>query len=43
MDARTAEFLEHVQAGGQVEATDWFPDEYGRVSSSSSRCTRTRS
>ncbi|HZO49060.1 MAG TPA: 1,2-phenylacetyl-CoA epoxidase subunit PaaA, partial [Gaiellaceae bacterium] len=28
MDARTQEFLEHVQAGGQVEATDWMPDEY---------------
>ncbi len=21
-------FIEHVQAGGQVEATDWMPDEY---------------
>ena len=28
MDARTAEFLEHVQTGGQVEATDWLPDDY---------------
>ncbi len=28
MDARTQEFLEHVQAGGQVESTDWLPDEY---------------
>jgi ring-1,2-phenylacetyl-CoA epoxidase subunit PaaA len=27
-DARTQEFLEHVQAGGQVEAGDWLPDEY---------------
>ena len=30
MDGRTQEFLEHVQAGGQVEATDWMPDEYRR-------------
>ena len=22
------EFLEYVQSGGQVEATDWMPDEY---------------
>ena len=28
MDARTAEFLEHVQAGGLVETRDWMPDEY---------------
>ena len=28
MDARTQGFLEYVQAGGQVEATDWMPDEY---------------
>jgi len=21
-------FLEYVQAGGQVEATDWLPDDY---------------
>jgi ring-1,2-phenylacetyl-CoA epoxidase subunit PaaA len=28
MDARTREFLEYVQSGGQVEATDWLPDEY---------------
>ena len=28
MDARTQEFLAHVQDGGQVEATDWLPDEY---------------
>jgi len=27
-DTRTQEFLEYVQAGGQVEATDWMPDEY---------------
>lgn len=30
MDTRTQEFLEHVQSGGQVEATDWLPDEYRR-------------
>src|SRR6476620_2859631 len=28
MDARTEEFLAYVQAGGQVEATDWLPEEY---------------
>src|SRR5216117_3284085 len=28
MDTRTTEFLEYVQSGGQVEATDWLPDEY---------------
>ena len=28
MDTRTQEFLEHVQSGGQVETTDWMPDEY---------------
>ena len=28
MDARTTEFLEYVQSGGQVEAGDWLPDEY---------------
>src|ERR1700709_402469 len=28
MDARTEEFLAHVQDGGQVESTDWLPDEY---------------
>ena len=28
MDARTTQFLEHVQSGGQVETTDWLPDEY---------------
>ena len=28
MDARTEEFLAYVQEGGQVEATDWLPDEY---------------
>jgi ring-1,2-phenylacetyl-CoA epoxidase subunit PaaA len=27
-DARTQEFVEYVQAGGQVESTDWMPDEY---------------
>ena len=29
-DARTQEFVEYVQSGGQVEATDWMPDEYRR-------------
>jgi ring-1,2-phenylacetyl-CoA epoxidase subunit PaaA len=28
MDARTTEFLEHVQAGGLVETGAWMPDEY---------------
>ena len=28
MDTRTQEFLEYVHAGGQVEVTDWMPDEY---------------
>src|SRR5918998_1099277 len=28
MDQRTQEFLEYVQAGGQVETDDWMPDEY---------------
>ena len=28
MDSRTEEFLAYVQDGGQVEATDWLPDEY---------------
>jgi ring-1,2-phenylacetyl-CoA epoxidase subunit PaaA len=28
VDARTQEFLAYVQDGGQVEATDWLPDEY---------------
>jgi ring-1,2-phenylacetyl-CoA epoxidase subunit PaaA len=27
---REREFLDHVQAGGQVEAHDWMPDEYRR-------------
>jgi ring-1,2-phenylacetyl-CoA epoxidase subunit PaaA len=27
-DARTLEFVEYVQSGGQVEASDWMPDEY---------------
>jgi ring-1,2-phenylacetyl-CoA epoxidase subunit PaaA len=27
-DARYDAFVEHVQAGGKVEATDWMPDEY---------------
>ena len=28
MEARTEEFLAHVQSGGLVEAGDWMPDEY---------------
>ena len=28
MDARTEEFVAYVQEGGQVEATDWLPDDY---------------
>jgi ring-1,2-phenylacetyl-CoA epoxidase subunit PaaA len=28
VDARTQEFLDYVQSGGQVETTDWMPDEY---------------
>src|SRR6201985_1676035 len=28
MDARTEEFIAYVQDGGQVEATDWLPDDY---------------
>ncbi len=28
MTAREQEFLEYVQAGGQVETHDWMPDEY---------------
>jgi ring-1,2-phenylacetyl-CoA epoxidase subunit PaaA len=28
MEPREQEFLDHVQAGGQVEASDWMPDEY---------------
>jgi ring-1,2-phenylacetyl-CoA epoxidase subunit PaaA len=28
MDARTQGFLEYVQSGGQVETSDWMPDEY---------------
>ena len=28
MDARTEEFLAHVQSGGLVETGDWMPDEY---------------
>src|SRR6266508_2453523 len=31
MSARETEFLEYVQSGGQVEATDWMPDEYRRL------------
>ena len=27
-DARTREFVEYVHSGGQVESTDWMPDEY---------------
>jgi ring-1,2-phenylacetyl-CoA epoxidase subunit PaaA len=29
-DARTQEFVEYVQSGGQVESTDWMPEEYRR-------------
>jgi ring-1,2-phenylacetyl-CoA epoxidase subunit PaaA len=28
MDARTEEFVAHVQSGGLVEVHDWMPDEY---------------
>src|SRR5581483_4947049 len=28
VDSRTAEFVARGQEGGQVEATDWLPDEY---------------
>ena len=28
MSAREDEFLEYVQSGGQVETTDWMPDDY---------------
>src|SRR5688572_32122429 len=28
MDARTQEFVDYVQGGGQVETSDWMPDEY---------------
>jgi hypothetical protein len=28
VDARTEEFLAHVQSGGLVETGDWMPDEY---------------
>jgi ring-1,2-phenylacetyl-CoA epoxidase subunit PaaA len=28
VDARTQEFLAYVQDGGQVESTDWMPDDY---------------
>ena len=28
MEQREQEFLEYVQGGGQVETTDWMPDEY---------------
>ena len=28
MSAREEEFLEYVQAGGQVETDDWLPDDY---------------
>jgi len=30
MDTQTEEFLAYVQEGGQVEATDWLPEEYRR-------------
>jgi len=28
MTEREQSFLEYVQSGGQVEATDWMPDDY---------------
>ena len=28
MDSREAEFLEYLQSGGQVETSDWMPDDY---------------
>ena len=28
MKEREQEFLEYVQSGGQVETTDWMPDDY---------------
>ena len=28
MEAREQEFLEYVQSGGQVETSDWMPDDY---------------
>ena len=28
MVAKEQEFLEYVQSGGQVETTDWMPDDY---------------
>ena len=28
MSAREEEFLEYVQGGGQVETSDWMPDDY---------------
>ena len=28
MDAREQAFLEYVQSGGQVETSDWMPDDY---------------
>ena len=28
MSAREDEFLEYVQSGGQVETSDWMPDDY---------------
>ena len=31
MDARTAAFVDHIHAGGKVEATDWMPDTYRRL------------
>ncbi|MGH3443132.1 MAG: 1,2-phenylacetyl-CoA epoxidase subunit PaaA [Nitriliruptorales bacterium] len=30
-ERRTAEFLERIQAGQKVEATDWMPDQYRKV------------
>ncbi|AXV06044.1 Phenylacetate-CoA oxygenase, PaaG subunit [Euzebya pacifica] len=31
LEQRTAAFVEHVQAGGTVEADDWMPDEYRQM------------
>ncbi len=31
MDARTAEFVDHIHGGGKVEATDWMPEIYRRL------------
>lgn len=31
MDDRTAAFVDHIHAGGKVEARDWMPDTYRRL------------